>query len=73
MMNLRKQRLLSFLGIPKTIYHRFKEIQAYLGYRNFSEFVNDKIRDAIKSEEYSASRLKNEIERAREEVKESSL
>ena len=59
------------VALPYSFFERFNKIRPYLGYRNFSEFVVDKIRDAVKSEEFSASRLRDEIEEARKQEAES--
>lgn len=35
------------VGIPKALSDRFAAIQRYFGYRSFSEFVVDLVRDGI--------------------------
>lgn len=35
------------VGIPKALSDRFDKISRYYGYRSFSEFVNNLVRDGI--------------------------
>lgn len=49
------------VGLPKTLSDRFRAIQPVLGYRNFSEYVVDKIRQALRVDELTADRLIQEM------------
>lgn len=35
------------VGLPKVLYDKFREIQSEYGWRNFSEFVVESVRDRI--------------------------